>query len=53
MRNRPIENIVREVQNLVQNGYKEVVLTGIHVASYGKDTKKETLVDVIEEIVYD
>lgn len=36
-RSRPIENIVAEAQDLVTNGYKELVLSGIHVASYGKD----------------
>jgi len=30
-----------EAQTLANNGYKEVVLTGIHVASYGKDLKEE------------
>lgn len=50
VRSRPLENIVYEVQKLVNNGYKEVVLTGIHVASYGKDTKTETLIDVIERL---
>ena len=50
VRSRSLENIVYEVKKLVNNGYKEVVLTGIHVASYGKDTKKETLIDVIERL---
>ena len=37
VRSRDLESIVSEVEKLVLNGYKEVVLTGIHVASYGKD----------------
>lgn len=37
IRSRKLEDIVNEVKTLTQNGYKEVVLTGIHVASYGKD----------------
>ncbi len=37
VRSRKLENILQEVQRLAENGYKEVVLTGIHVASYGKD----------------
>lgn len=40
IRSRNISDIVREVQSLSDNGYKEVVLTGIHIASYGKDLKK-------------
>ena len=40
IRSRNISDIVREVQSLSDNGYKEVVLTGIHIASYDKDLKK-------------
>ena len=37
VRSRHLESIVSEVERIVSNGYKEIVLTGIHVASYGKD----------------
>lgn len=51
IRSRGIENILEEVESLVERGFKEVVLTGIHVASYGKDLKKDiSLIDVIEKI---
>jgi threonylcarbamoyladenosine tRNA methylthiotransferase MtaB len=50
IRSRLMENIVKEVKRLVSNGYKEVVLTGIHVGSYGKDLGEQRLVDVIEEV---
>jgi len=40
IRSRNISDIVKEVQSLSDNGYKEVVLTGIHIASYGKDLKR-------------
>ena len=52
VRSRDLESIVKEVENLASNGYKEVVLTGIHVASYGKDIKDSdiTLLDVIKQI---
>ena len=52
VRSRALENIVNEVTRLAENGYKEVVLTGIHVASYGKDIKDRELklADVIEHI---
>lgn len=48
---RPIESIVKEAERLAENGFKEIVLTGIHVASYGKDFKNGTsLIDVIENV---
>ena len=52
VRSRDIESIVNEAKTLADNGYEEVVLTGIHVASYGKDIKEEniTLLDVIKKI---
>lgn len=50
VRSRHIESIIEEVKRIVSNGYKEIVLTGIHVASYGKDLGEIKLIDVIEEI---
>lgn len=50
VRSRQIESIIEEVKRIVANGYKEIVLTGIHVASYGKDLGDIKLIDVIEEI---
>ncbi len=52
VRSRSMDSILEEVNKLVSNGYKEFVLTGIHVASYGKDLKDEqiTLLSVIKEI---
>lgn len=50
VRSRHIESIIEEVKRIVANGYKEIVLTGIHVASYGKDLGDIKLIDVIEEI---
>lgn len=38
VRSRDHESVLREVQGLASNGYKEVVLTGIHLSSYGVDT---------------
>ncbi|WP_270646412.1 tRNA (N(6)-L-threonylcarbamoyladenosine(37)-C(2))-methylthiotransferase MtaB [Paeniclostridium hominis] len=37
VRSRDLESVVNEANKLVDNGYTEIVLTGIHVASYGKD----------------
>lgn len=52
VRSRDIESIVNEAKTLAENGYEEVVLTGIHVASYGKDLKEKNtnLLDVIKRI---
>ena len=52
VRSRDMESILNEAKTLAENGYEEVVLTGIHVASYGKDIKDEkvTLLDVIKKI---
>ncbi|MCI5596356.1 MAG: tRNA (N(6)-L-threonylcarbamoyladenosine(37)-C(2))-methylthiotransferase MtaB [Lachnospiraceae bacterium] len=50
IRSRKPEHVLEEVKNLAQNGYQEVVLTGIHVSSYGKDLEGVTLIDLIEKI---
>ncbi|MCT4594601.1 MAG: tRNA (N(6)-L-threonylcarbamoyladenosine(37)-C(2))-methylthiotransferase MtaB [Anaeromicrobium sp.] len=50
IRSRKLEDIIKEVKRLVENGFDEVVLTGIHVASYGKDLEEGTLLDVIKEV---
>lgn len=52
IRSRNIRDIVLEAKRLADNGFKEIVLTGIHVASYGKDLENEDigLIDVIEDI---
>ena len=51
-RSRSKENIINEINNLVKNGFKEVVLTGIDVASYGLDLYENyTLSDLIETIM--
>ena len=41
MRSREIADILEEVRKLAEGGYKEVVLTGIHLSSYGVDFKEE------------
>ena len=51
VRSRSLEKILEEVRLLAQNGYIEIVLTGIHIGSYGKDLKGEiALIDVIEAV---
>nr|WP_284700635.1 tRNA (N(6)-L-threonylcarbamoyladenosine(37)-C(2))-methylthiotransferase MtaB [Thermoanaerobacterium sp. R66] len=50
IRSRKPNDILDEVKRLKDNGYKEVVLTGIHVASYGKDLENADLLDIIKMI---
>lgn len=49
VRSRKLESVVEEVNRLAANGYQEVVLTGIHLSSYGIETK-DTLLHLISEI---
>lgn len=50
VRSRSMESIVNEVTALAANGFAEIVLTGIHLSSYGKDTKTHSLLDVIKAV---
>lgn len=51
VRSRKIESVIEEIEVIAKKGIKEVVITGIHVASYGKDFKeKKALIDLLEEI---
>lgn len=49
VRSRKQEDVVEEVKRLVANGYKEVVLTGIHLSSYGIELKKSAPQDEVED----
>lgn len=48
-RSRTVADVVEEVQNFANNGYKEVVLTGIHLSAFGDGTD-ESLIDLIEAV---
>ncbi len=50
IRSRRLEDILVEAERLAKAHFKEIILTGIHVASYGKDLKNINLLDVIENI---
>ena len=52
VRSRKPEKIISEIKKIAEEGIKEVVITGIHIASYGKDFKDENyrLIDLLEEI---
>ena len=47
VRSRAKEDVIQEVTDLANNGYKEVVLTGIHLSSYGVDLEDEDLLSLI------
>lgn len=52
IRSRKIENVIEEIKKVAEEGINEVVITGIHIASYGRDFKGENigLIDLLEEI---
>lgn len=50
VRSRQPESIMEEVETLVKKGFKEVVLTGIHLASYGKELDNISLMDILESL---
>ena len=51
VRSRKLESVIEEIKTLATKGVKEVVITGIHIASYGKDFKENIgLIDLLEEI---
>lgn len=50
IRSRDLQDIISETEKLAKVGFKEVVLTGIHVASYGKEKSKINLTTVLEDV---
>ena len=52
LRSKKMDKVIEEVSSLVKNGYKEIVLTGIHTGRYGIDinTNLETLLDELVKI---
>ena len=51
IRSRKSENVVKEVQEIAKKGIKEIVITGIHIASYGKDFEENyRLIDLLEDL---
>ncbi len=49
VRSRRMEDVIRETKELVENGFQEIVLTGIHLSSYGADLGC-TLLDLIRSV---
>ena len=50
IRSREPQDVLAEVKRLAENGFKEVVLTGIHVASYGKDRRDTSLLEILRQV---
>ncbi len=51
IRSRNKDNIIQEVTKIAKKGIKEIVLTGIHIASYGKDFEENyKLIDLLEDL---
>lgn len=50
IRSREIEDAVEEAKTLASSGFKEIILTGIHIGSFGKDRGEKRLIDLIEAI---
>lgn len=49
IRSRKLQDIISEIQEIAKKGIKEVVITGIHLASYGRDSKT-SLIDLLKQI---
>ena len=50
MRSRKKENVVNEAKYLVEQGYQEIVLSGIHVGGYGQDLENCSFSSLVEEL---
>ena len=51
LRSRPKDEVLNEVSALVNNGYKEIVLTGIHTGKYGEDFPSYTFSNLLKDIL--
>ncbi len=49
-RSRPPEGIIKEIENLVEEGYREVTLLGQKVTAYGKDLRGIDFADLLERV---
>ena len=50
MRSRKIENVVEEAKYLISQGYKEIILTGIHVGGYGRDMEEGSFDELVDRL---
>ena len=52
MRSRQKEYVIEEAKYLINEGYKEIVLTGIHVGGYGQDLEGTSFSDLVDELCH-
>lgn len=52
VRSRPKESVLKEAQALVDNGFVEIVLTGIHTAGYGQDLENYSFADLLKDLCH-
>ena len=50
MRSRSKDNVIKEAKYLIEQGYSEIILTGIHVGGYGKDLEGTSFSDLVSEL---
>ena len=50
IRSRPEDEVLSEAKRLAKNGFREIVLTGIHLASYGKDLGNTSLLSILQKL---
>ncbi len=51
IRSKKKEDVIKEVTTLVENGYQEIVLTGIHTGKYGMDLENTNLEDLLKSLI--
>lgn len=51
LKSRPVEECIEEAKGLAKAGYKEIVLTGIHVTSYGQDLKDQGVTQDMGDLI--
>lgn len=50
-RSEPIENVMSDIHRLIDHGYKEIVLTGVHIGRYGQDLPSQTnLIELLKAL---
>ena len=51
VRSKSKEDVLREIKTLINNGHKEIVLTGIHTGHYGEDNENYKFPDLLKDIL--
>lgn len=52
MRSRNKEDVIEEAKHLIEKGYPEIILTGIHVGGYGQDLEEVTFSSLVDELIH-